>query len=264
MSEAVFEFTDSGFAPVPEEEVSAYRTLVSDSWLVTDGRTVAWDHHVHRFFASVLSETKVDQETLRAFIAEVHARTPHTGRWFPRVEVVSHSEGERLRYRHRSAPRAEATAILARAPHDPRTRPLVKGPDLTKLLALRGAVAPNGATEAIIVDAKDRIIEGAYSTVLVWPADTAELVVITPSIPRLPSVTEAVLLNIARDQGVKIREDLLSVSDLENAEVWVVSALHGIRLATAFVDGPALNSTPERSAQWQEWWHRCAQPPGLA
>ncbi len=264
MSEAVYEFSASGFAPVPEEEVSTHRTLVSDSWLVTDGCTVAWDQHLARFSASVLSETNVDQETLNAFIAEVHAHTPHTGRWFPRVEVVSHSDKERLHYRHRSAPKAEPTAILARAPYDPRTRPLVKGPDLTELLALRGAVAPSGATEAIIVDANDRVVEGAYSTVVVWPADADELVVIERSIPRLPSVTEAVLLNIARDQGVEVREELLSVSDLKNAEVWVVSALHGIRLATAFVDGPALDRTPERSSQWQEWWLRRAQPPALA
>jgi len=263
MSEAVFEFSASGMTPLPPQQLYPLPTLVSDSWLVTEGLTVSWEKHVERFFRSVLGETEIPRDTLKAFVHEVHARTPDAGRWFPRVEVVSHPEGHRLRYRHRRAPESQATAVLARAPHDPRTRPRVKGPDLEELLALRTAVAPSGATEAIIVDAQDRIVEGAYSTVMVWPAHTDRVCVIDPTLPRLPSVTEAVLVEIARTQGVEVGETLTSVDELQDAEVWVVSALHGVRLATAFIEGPGLNTDPERSARWRALWHQAARPPTL-
>ena len=263
MSEAVFEFSASGMTPLPPQQLDPLPTLVSDSWLVTEGLTVSWEKHVERFSRSVRGETTIPGDTLRAFVDEVQARTPDAGRWFPRVEVVSHPEGHRLRYRHRQAPESQATAVLARAPHDPRTRPRVKGPDLEELLALRAAVAPSGATEAIIVDAQDRIVEGAYSTVMVWPADTDRVCVIDPTLPRLPSVTEAVLVDIARTQEVEVGETLPRVDELQDAEVWVVSALHGIRLATAFIEGPELNTDLERSARWQALWHQAARPPAL-
>ena len=263
MSEAVFEFTASGFHPVPENEASSVTTLVSDSWLVNEGRVVAWEKHQQRFLDSVLRATSFSADMLSDFLHDVHARNPPSGRWFPRIEAVTDSGRARLRYRHRTAPEPQSTAVLARAPHDPRTQPLVKGPDLEDLLALREAVAPSGATEAIIVDSQDRLAEGAYSTLLVWPADGDHLVVIAPEIARLPSVTETVLTETAEAQGVEVRPHVLRVADLEDAEVWVVSALHGIRLATDFVEGPRLNTTPDRSARWQQFWRDRAQHPTL-
>jgi hypothetical protein len=40
-------------------------------------------------------------------------------------------------------------------------------------------------------------------------------------------------------------------SDLADCEVWVVNALHGIRVVTSWSDGPALARNPRRAALWQ-------------
>jgi branched-subunit amino acid aminotransferase/4-amino-4-deoxychorismate lyase len=93
--------------------------------------------------------------------------------------------------------------------------------------------------------------------VLVWPAHTGSLVITPSHLPRIPSITEAVLLGIARSTGVEVLEQTLLVSDLEDAEVWIISALQGIRLATAIVDGPGLRTDAARRDQWQsEWWNQ--------
>jgi hypothetical protein len=73
-----------------------------------------------------------------------------------------------------------------------------------------------------------------------------------------------VLVDIARAEGVKVGEMRPRVDELQDAEVWVVSALHGIRLATAFIGGPDLNTHPERSARWRALWHQAARPPTLS
>ena len=46
------------------------------------------------------------------------------------------------------------------------------------------------------------------------------------------------MLDIARREGVRVEERTLFHQDLDNATVWILSALHGIRQATTWVDGP--------------------------
>ena len=140
--------------------------------------------------------------------------------------------GPTLRYRHRVAPELTSEAILASTSQDPRTHPLVKGPDLEALLRLRSNVAPLGATEAVILDAQGAIVEGAYSSVVVWTSGSDVLTIVPRSTPRLPGITELVVLDIARREGVSVEERTLFHQDLDNATVWILSALHGIRQAT--------------------------------
>jgi len=67
-------------------------------------------------------------------------------------------------------------------------------------------------------------------------------------------VTEAVLFEVASADSVDVIERDLLVSDLEGAEVWSLSALHGIRVATRFVEGPELAQDTDRRALWQGLW----------
>jgi branched-subunit amino acid aminotransferase/4-amino-4-deoxychorismate lyase len=123
------------------------------------------------------------------------------------------------------------------------------------LLALRTQVAPLGATEAIITTAEDFLVEGAYSSLMIWLAGNDYPTVIPPTTPHLPGITEAVLTDYALGAGIPVVAKDLSVSDLEGAEVWILSALQGIRVATGFVEGPPLTVVPGRQEFWQEaWW----------
>jgi branched-subunit amino acid aminotransferase/4-amino-4-deoxychorismate lyase len=123
-------------------------------------------------------------------------------------------------------------------------------------MALRQAVAHTGATEAVIFSPDGMLVEGAYSSLMVWPAEQDGLWIVPMDPPRLRSVTEQVLLDIAQTRGIPVTEHPMTPTDLEGSEVWIVSALHGIRSAQAFIGGPTLSPQPSRAQQWQAaWWN---------
>jgi branched-subunit amino acid aminotransferase/4-amino-4-deoxychorismate lyase len=121
-------------------------------------------------------------------------------------------------------------------------------------------VAPLGATEAIILDAQGAIVEGAYSSVVVWTSGSDALTIVPRSTPRLPGITEQVVLDIAQREGVRVEERTLFPQDLDNATVWILSALHGIRQAVSWVDGPTLSRSQSLRDAWQNTWLRLAAP----
>ena len=233
---------------------------MADSFRVEDGQVVAPERHLERFSDSVLSNTDLIPDRLHAFLSALVSAIPDEGSWFPRIEAVETPGGATLRYRERPAPPWSSEVVIARAQHDPRRFPHTKGPDLEALLALRTQVAPLGATEAIITTADDLLVEGAYSSLMIWRAGNDHPTVIPPTTPHLPGITEAVLADYARSAGIPVVAEDVSVSDLEGAEVWILSALHGIRVATAFVEGPSLGMVPGRRELWQEHWLSLAQP----
>jgi branched-subunit amino acid aminotransferase/4-amino-4-deoxychorismate lyase len=260
MSQILYQFSGERFSPIEWCDPARQTTLVADSFRLEDGRVVALERHLERFSDSVVTSTNVAPERLQAFLTALPHALPSQGSWFPRIEAVETPGGATLRYRERPAPPWSSDVVIARAPNDPRRFPHTKGPDLEALLALRAQVAPLGATEAIITTADDLLAEGAYSSLMIWLAGDDHPTVIPPTTPHLPGITEALLTDIARDQGIEVAAKDLSVSDLEGAEVWVLSALQGIRVATEFVDGPPLGSVPGRRELWQDHWLSLAQP----
>ncbi|MFM2353662.1 MAG: hypothetical protein RLZZ608_1068, partial [Actinomycetota bacterium] len=186
------------------------------------------------------------------FWRDVVAALPRTGDWFPRVELRHRADGTQLGLRLRPTPPPSTEVVVATAPHDPRTQPLIKGPDLDRLQALRVAVQPSGAGEAIIVDAHGTLIEGAYSGLLWWKGET--LVRPRDAVPRIPSVTVRLVLEAARADGVELAEADAVPAELEGCELWVLSALHGLRTATHWIDGPALtvSQQADRGRRWLE------------
>ena len=256
MSRWLFEFFEGTLRLVAEDSL-APRTLVADSWRVSDGTVVGLDLHEQRFSRSVAENTSLPAHIVADFLHAVRGSLPRQGEWFPRVEAIWHERGPQLRYHQRSAPPWSSQVIVARAPHDPRKTPQVKGPDLEALLKLRDHVAPLGADEALIVDSEDALSEGAYSTVMVWPLGGEQLHIVHHS-GRLPSITERLLISLATKQGIPAVERTIPVSALEGSEVWIVSALHGIRQAMAFVDGPPLATGTGRRDVWQARWRALA------
>lgn len=256
MSQNLYQFSGTEFARIDWCDPARQTTLVADSFRLEDGEVVALERHLRRFSDSVAATTDVSAETLEAFLAHLGQMLPSVGSWFPRIEAVETPGGATLRYRERLAPAWNSEVVVARAPSDPRRFPQVKGPDLEALMALRTAVAPLGAGEAIITTDQDYLVEGAYSSLMVWLPGAAHPTVIPSATAHLPGVTEAVLTDIALDTGVPVNEADVRVDDLEGAELWIVSALQGIRIATAFCDGPALVSHPHRRDQWQDLWRK--------
>lgn len=254
MSTRLFSFSGEALGAIEWCDPVAGETLVADSWRVESGQAVALERHRDRFFASAVNYG-LDSARLSAFWDTAIAAIPLEGSWFPRVEVVATPGGPTLRYRERPAPAWISDAVVAIAEHDPRTTPLTKGPDLEVLMALRRSVAPTGATEALIVSAEGEIMEGAYSTIVMIPPGGHELRVVPSSVPRIPSVTEAVIREIAQARGIPVLEAPIALDALEGADLWVLSALHGIRIATDFRGGPRLSPDIARRDNWQaQWW----------
>jgi branched-subunit amino acid aminotransferase/4-amino-4-deoxychorismate lyase len=239
-------FRWAGGSVVEEEwcDPHAGSVRVADSWLVVDGSAVNVAMHVERFTSSL---TTVDPAlNARAFATDSIAMIPAEGRWFPRLEAIDYGDGALLRFHLREAPAALTDVSLATAPRDPRTQTKVKGPDLAALGALRREL---DIGEAVILN-DGFIAEGAWSSIVWWHDDT--LHVVDPLIPRLPGVTERTI----RDHAEFIRAPVVAArvrpEDLDGAEVWTLSALHGIRVATEWRDGPALHVEPGRVDYWRQ------------
>ena len=260
MSQILYQFSEGTFQPIDWCDPSRQTTLVADSFRLEDGQVVALDKHLERFAHSVAAHTDVTPPRLDDFLASVRGILPSHGSWFPRIEAVDTPGGASLRYRERPAPSWECEAVIARASSDPRRFPHIKGPDLEALMALRTEVSQQGAQEAIITSEDGHLVEGAYSSLMVWLRGEPRPTVIPPSTPHLPGVTETVLREVASAESVEVLEKDIMVSDLDGAEVWILSALHGIRVATRFVEGPELAQEEGRRALWQGLWRARATP----
>jgi branched-subunit amino acid aminotransferase/4-amino-4-deoxychorismate lyase len=224
----------------------------AESFLVQAGRVRGLDRHWARF-ARGCAAAGLDLDPPRAALA---AALPATGRWFPRV--AAHADGE-LRLDVRPAPpRApDVVAWLFDGP-DPRREPRRKGPDLERLGALRTEAARRGAGEALLRDEDGRLLEGAYTSLLWWEDDA--LCAVPDDAPILPGVTRALLLQIAAEDGVAVRDRRPLAQELDGREVWLTSALHGIRAATPGPEGCLRAGPAPRAPAWQARLEALAAP----
>ena len=61
----------------------------------------------------------------------------------------------------------------------------------------------------------------------------------------------AAVLTLAAALGLDTHEEAVTPAELDGTELWALSALHGIRIATSWVDGPSLAEQPGRLATWR-------------
>lgn len=237
--ESIARWHDGRLEPLEYCDMTQTRIVVADSWLVSDGRTLALGLHRERFLASAPGA----EEFWDAAVAAV----PPEGDWFPRVEL---HEPFRLVFRLRSAPERTRSAVLATwTGDDPRTEPTVKGPDLAAMLRIRTAVQGQGADEAVILTDDGYVVEGAYSALLWW---RGEILCGPPAaFERVDSVTARSALTLARALGIDTHEEAVTPAELDGTELWALSALHGIRIVTKWLDGPEVAEKPGRLAQWR-------------
>ncbi len=219
--------------------------LAADSWLVDEGFERVPGAHWARFGAACL-QLGVEREQVGAFRAAAAAALPREGRWFPRVELTG--DGLALRLRRAPPPVREARVVVG-APGDPRSQPLRKGPDLALLGGLREQAHARGADELLLCDDAGRLLEGALSSLLWWE-DGA--LCTTPDETALPGVTRALVLGIARERGLQLRTRAPLAAELAGRETWLTSALHGIRVVTAWVDPRQAAGVATRAPEWRE------------
>lgn len=239
---------------------------VADSFRVVAGRVRGIDYHRARFVTSAASGDG-GRSQAEAFWADAIAvlrglveADPQHPPLFPRVERRERGE---YRLLVRPSPAVHvgaglATAVIATAGSDPRHVPQTKGPDLERLAGLRTQVQSCGADEAVIVDARGHVIEGAYSSLLV--ARGGRLGVVAQPAPRIPSVTERLVRDAARTEGLTVDEVTLAAAELSGASLWLMSALHGARAVSAWVDGPTLHRDVERDSWLRETLESAAVP----
>lgn len=246
---AVYRWHDGALQFLDYCDMTETRVEAADSWLVSDGRTLALDLHRSRFLAAA-SEAGTSSELGEAFWDASIAAIPREGDWFPRVELQSRAGGLSFVLRLRSAPALTRSVVVAtHSSSDPRTRPTVKGPDLEAMLRIRTAVQPLGAEEAVIVSPDGYVVEGAYSAIVWWRGSI--LCTPSPELERIDSVTARSLLGLAAALGVDTYQESVTPAELDGCEVWALSALHGPRIVTRWVDGPSMAALPGRLDLWR-------------
>ena len=251
----ILRWRDGALQPLDDCDLEPSVLLAADSWLTVDGRTRGLEMHRQRFADAVAEQAAMSAPSpaeLDAFWAAVAEATPAEGRVFPRVELLAPAAPgatPTLRARMRPAPAARASLVLAtQHGDDPRTRPELKGPDLDAMIRLRTQAQGVGADEAVVL-VDGQLVEGSTSALLWWNGDT--LVVVPEWMPRVASVTERSIRVLATALGTEVVEYLATPDELDHKEIWAVNALHGIRLVTAWHDGPSPAAEPGRRDLWQ-------------
>ena len=243
----------------PPNNSSPLEVVAADSFVVDQGKAVGYDRHLARFAAAITDAGFSLDAELAEFVSRCEMWIPREGRWFPRFDLVTSPEDHYFRYHHRLAPAQQDSASLIVAPSDTRLVPHRKGPDLERMGDLRWWAYSRGAQEALILSPDGIVVEGAYSAIAVIDPDTDDIAITPQTFPRIPSVTEEIVRGLAEEEGLEVVEKAHTVGQLEGKEVWVLSALHGIRLATDIVAGPALLREEQRRNHFQARLERLAQ-----
>ncbi len=257
-SGSIFRWRDGALEELDYCDMAETRVLAADSWFVGDGRVRGLDLHRARFLAAIPASMRAGLAA-EAFWDAAVAELPRTGEWFPRVELQLRLHSPLLVLRLRGAPtRTRSIRVATYSGPDPRTKPTVKGPDLERLAAVRTSVQPLGADEAVLLSPERYVIEGAYSALAWWRGD--DLVFPDPALERVDSVTARSLHVLATALGVRVRTEFAHPEELAGREVWALSALHGARIVTEWIDGPALAEQSGRLDTWRRRLDAIARP----
>lgn len=221
----------------------------ADSWLVADGAVRGLELHRTRFMTSI-PRGRYRQLDPEAFWNASLAAIPRTGLWFPRVELRTQLTTPQLLFRLREAPELKRSIVLAtHHGRDPRTAPRVKGPDLEAMTRLRTHAQRRGADDAVLLSPEGWVAEGSTTCLAWWRGDA--LCVPSSDIERIDGVTLRSVVALATALGIDVLYESVTPADLDGLEVWALNGLHGIRIVTSWVDGPATAEEPGRLAAWR-------------
>lgn len=248
---------------------SPTRVLVAESFLVRDHQVTGLPLHIRRFAAG-LATWGVD---LPVFLPDDAAPwldfasyIPRQGRFFPKIHAQQFADGEVLVegfVRPAPAPLLD-TDVYASSEQFEFLAPSIKGPDLELGLELRSRAQVRGFGEWIRLTPGGYVLEGALSGVLWWEGDT--LCLPPTELKLVDSVTVKVIREIAAERGTVVVEKLIKPAELEGADVWIASSLHGIRQINRWVSDcgatPDLLPDRQRWESWQQAWKSQARALG--
>jgi branched-subunit amino acid aminotransferase/4-amino-4-deoxychorismate lyase len=246
--ESIYRWHGGELVPLEYCDMADTAIEVADSWLVTDGTTLALGLHRDRFLGSMAADVRASTDAAAFWDAAV-ALIPRSGDWFPRVELQNRSGGRLLVFRLRTAPeRTNNVAVTTWREADPRTAPRIKGPDLAAMTRVRTTIQPLGAGEAVLLES-GYVVEGASSGLLWWRGDI--LCGPPEEFDRVDSVTVRSVLTLATALGIETYGEPVTPAELEGTELWSLNALHGIRIVTKWIDGVPLAQKPGRLPAWR-------------
>jgi branched-subunit amino acid aminotransferase/4-amino-4-deoxychorismate lyase len=232
------------------------RLLVVDSWLVLDGQVRAMERHVDRFTRACLATAAVSRAELLGFWSDVLGDLPRSGAWFPRVEL---GKTTHLQVEMRPAPeRGEHVRVWVPDEPDRRACPGRKGPDLGAMLRLRAEAESVGAQEALLTTPDGVVVEACTSSILWW--EDGVLCSPPEAIPALPGTTASLVRDLAAQRGIPTAQRARRVGELSGREVWLLNALHGIRLVTAWSGQDVTPGAGEYFAEWRQEVERLRFP----
>ena len=239
----------SGSLVPAEELLDEVKLAAADSWLVENGRVRSLKAHEDRFANWVTQSAPELKTELPTFFKVVTEIMPREGRWFPRIELhLEDVETPTLYVRIRKAPEQLGAIRLYTYPEpDPRQSPTIKGPDLSLCMQLRRNAQMHSADETVFVDEQGFITEGALTSIVWLKGDT----IFAPdnSNQWLDSITRKEVFEIAKQCSLEIKLVRAKPHDLENAEIWALSSLQGIRPVTAWNDedgNPTIKVSPPK------------------
>jgi hypothetical protein len=145
---------------------------------------------------------------------------------------------------------------FARGCADARIRPSAPPATVESALPVSGRWFPRVEVRG---DGEGRLLEGAYTSLLWWEGDV--LWAVPDDAPILDGVTRRLLLDLAAAEGVEVRYRRPTAAVLDGHEVWLTSALHGIRAVTSSTAPGGLPAGPARRAPaWQARLEALAAP----
>lgn len=237
---------------------------LADSWLVLNGQVRSFERHRARFQAGarqVGSSEAWDPDFWRAVIELL----PHDCIWFPRVEIVG-EVAPSLVFRLRPAPERLKEARVWIPPFtDPRLCKELKGPDLPLLGELRDrARREHHCDEVLLLDDDGFVVEAANSNILWWDGDT--LCIPDPELAPFEGVTVGLIVDEAARQSVAIEARRVRPEDICANEIWLTSALHGIRRVTRWSgrshpSEDIYRGETLRFGRWSQWLTSVSKTP---
>lgn len=239
----IFEWDGSLWIPAPADN-PAGKLLSSTSFLVKNSSALTMELHLDRMIRQAKFWNL--EFPMDAWISALTIIHSFQNCW-PRIDM--HENGE-LVLKIRSIPSTtESVSLMTWNGDDPRNTPEIKGPDLHSLLQARASINQQGADEGIICDASGFVCEGFTTGLLWWDIDV--LCLPTEKQPKLISTAVQAILGIAVGLGVEVRAEEITPEQLQGKSVWVVNALHGIRYAESWVNGPEIVANQEKATLWK-------------
>ncbi|WP_217132017.1 aminotransferase class IV [Leucobacter chinensis] len=222
------------------------RLALADSLLIdiADGTPVArgLPLHLERFRAGVRERAGERHEALLDNFFELalqsideYARA--NGPAFPRFECWQDRATFRFELALRPAPKITSKIALTTAQQPAADDAHLKGPNIERY----GRVMKRLGGEALFVNDRGHAIEGTTTSLVWWREGRLMHAPRVTVRPRVASITERLVTEIADRLGYETGTELCSPLELAETELWALNALHGIRPVT-LLDGTPLNA----------------------